>query len=56
MSALLPEAEPESVKKDVEVFASRFAVDGTPVTPRGSYDIRNDDTGTYRRDTEDNDT
>jgi len=38
------------------LFATRFEVEGTPVTPSGTYDIRNDDTGTFIKDTEDNDT
>jgi hypothetical protein len=56
MSALFHEAETEAVRQDIEVFASRFAVEGPSVTPRSSYDMRNDDTGTFRRDTEDYDT
>jgi hypothetical protein len=51
-TAILPEAP------DVEVFAARFRVAARPadVTPRGSYEIGNDDTGTWRQDTEDRDT
>ncbi len=40
----------------IDLFATRFQVEGTPVTPSGSYDIRSDDTGTWVKDTEDNDT
>lgn len=42
----------------VRPLASRFALSMTPAdaTPDGSYDMRADDTGTWRRDTEDRDT
>jgi hypothetical protein len=45
-------------RPDVELFASRFIVAERPaeVTPVGSLDMRNDDTGTWRQDTEDRDT
>jgi hypothetical protein len=40
----------------VDPFAARFEVEAQYITPSGSYDIRADDTGTWRRDTEDRDT
>jgi hypothetical protein len=56
MSATTAKRPKEVMETPIKLFAARFEIEGTAVTPQGSYDIRNPDTSTYRRDTEDYDT
>ena len=58
VSAILQERRSDAKvsKSEPELFAVRFGIEGTPVMPSGTYDIRSDDTGTWIKDTEDNDT